>query len=94
MRPDPLIRAEDVAEHLTVSTDWVYRKARMGRIPSRRLDGLLRFSLEEVMAALETRPVQAATSTSAEPTSFTAAWDTLRGGQTASRNKKKTGSRG
>ena len=53
----PLVKAEVVAEHLGVCEATILRMARKGKIPARSIKNgtrvLWRFSLDEVMHALE-----------------------------------------
>ena len=51
----------DVAAYLKVSENWVYLQASKGRLPSRKLGGLVRFKPSEVRAfAEDAKPVSAA----------------------------------
>ena len=50
---DPLLRAEDVAERLGMTTDFIYRLAREGRIPHLRFGRSLRFRSEAITRWLE-----------------------------------------
>jgi excisionase family DNA binding protein len=45
---DPLMTARDVAAYFKVSKSWVYQHAASGRIPSRKIGGLLRFIPSEI----------------------------------------------
>ena len=46
----PLLTAEDVAERLGVSKDWVWAQARAGAIPHIRLGRYCRFRAEAIEA--------------------------------------------
>jgi excisionase family DNA binding protein len=46
----PLLTVHQVAELLNVSVHNVYRNARLGRIPSIRVGGLVRFDRDELLA--------------------------------------------
>ncbi|HMM49033.1 MAG TPA: helix-turn-helix domain-containing protein [Miltoncostaeaceae bacterium] len=46
---DELLTAQQVAELLQVKTNWVYREARLGRIPHVRLGRYQRFRRDAVM---------------------------------------------
>ena len=45
---DRLWNVDEVAQFLGASRSWVYQRAADGRIPSRRIVGLLRFDPEEI----------------------------------------------
>ncbi|OLE63341.1 MAG: hypothetical protein AUG04_05615 [Deltaproteobacteria bacterium 13_1_20CM_2_69_21] len=42
--------ARDVATFLKASRNWVYQQAELGKIPSVRIGGLLRFDPEKIKA--------------------------------------------
>ena len=51
-RPARLLEAEDVARMLGMTTDWVYREVRAGRLPHIRLGRYVRFRRESIDAWL------------------------------------------
>lgn len=51
-RPTKLLRPKEVAELLSVSLSTVKRMVRAGELPVRRVHGLPRFVLDEVIEAL------------------------------------------
>lgn len=53
--PARLLEAEDVAGMLGMTTDWVYREVRAGRLPHIRLGRYVRFRRESIDAWLEAR---------------------------------------
>lgn len=48
-----LLEAEDVADMLGMTTDWIYREVRAGRLPHIRLGRYVRFRRESIDAWLE-----------------------------------------
>lgn len=57
--PSGLVTVDEVAEYLSVSTDFVYELARQGQIPVVRIGRLVRFRLHEVEAVLAVPASQA-----------------------------------
>lgn len=53
--PARLLEAEDVADLLGMTTDWVYREVRAGRLPHIRLGRYVRFRRESIDAWLDAR---------------------------------------
>jgi excisionase family DNA binding protein len=53
--PARLLEAEDVAGLLGMTTDWVYREVRAGRLPHIRLGRYVRFRRESIDAWLDAR---------------------------------------
>jgi excisionase family DNA binding protein len=53
--PARLLEAEDVAGMLGMTTDWVYREVRAGRLPHIRLGRYVRFRRESIDAWLDAR---------------------------------------
>lgn len=45
---EPLLRADEAADILRVSTDWMYRAARRGLVPAVRMGGSVRFRPEDI----------------------------------------------
>lgn len=50
-----LLEAEDVARYMGMTTDWVYREVRAGRLPHIRLGRYVRFRRESIEAWLRSR---------------------------------------
>lgn len=46
--PSRLLEADDVARYIGMTTDWVYREVRAGRIPHIRLGRYVRFRRESI----------------------------------------------
>jgi excisionase family DNA binding protein len=53
--PSPLLEAADVARYIGMTTDWVYREVRAGRMPHIRLGRYVRFRRESIDAWLVAR---------------------------------------
>jgi excisionase family DNA binding protein len=53
--PPKLLEVEDVADMLGMTTDWIYREVRAGRLPHIRLGRYVRFRRESVDAWLDAR---------------------------------------
>ena len=51
--PARLLEAEDVAGLLGMTTDWIYREVRAGRLPHIRLGRYVRFRRESIDAWLD-----------------------------------------
>ena len=51
--PSRLLEAEDVADMLGMTTDWIYREVRAGRLPHIRLGRYVRFRRESIDAWLD-----------------------------------------
>jgi excisionase family DNA binding protein len=45
---EPLMTVRDVAAYVNASRSWVYQQASVGRIPCRKIGGLLRFIPSEI----------------------------------------------
>jgi excisionase family DNA binding protein len=54
--PTRLDGAEEVADFLGVSKDWVYERAAAGDLPSHRVGWFVKFNLAEVWAVVQTWP--------------------------------------
>ena len=54
--PAPLLTAEELADHLRVSTAHVWKLVQRGRIPTISLGRARRFELDRVLAALREEP--------------------------------------
>jgi excisionase family DNA binding protein len=54
-RASRLLEADDVANHLGMRIDWVFREDRAGRLPHIRLGRAVRFRRESIEAWLEAR---------------------------------------
>ena len=52
--PSRLLEADDVADILGMTTDWIYREVRAGRLPHIRLGRYVRFRQESIDAWLDT----------------------------------------
>jgi excisionase family DNA binding protein len=52
---DRLVTADEVADRLVMSTAWVLREARAGRIPHHRFGRAVRFRMVEIDAWLAER---------------------------------------
>ncbi|MFZ0378751.1 MAG: helix-turn-helix domain-containing protein [Solirubrobacteraceae bacterium] len=50
-----LLEADDVARYIGMTTDWIYREVRAGRMPHIRLGRYVRFRLESIDAWLAAR---------------------------------------
>ena len=48
MNPDPWVSVEDVARHLGVSKDTIYRWAEARRLPAHRVGRFWKFKLQEI----------------------------------------------
>ncbi len=55
---ETLLRASELAEHLSVTPETVRRWTRQGAIPFHRVGQSKRYSLTAVLAAIETRSPQ------------------------------------
>lgn len=55
-----ILTASEVAEALRVSVGWVYRQSRLGKLPSFRLGGALRFRRASIEALIERLESEAA----------------------------------
>lgn len=58
--PEQLLTVEQAAKVLNVSTTWLYRYAKAGKIPTTRLGGNLRFTgaqLHQIIASAESPAV-------------------------------------
>ena len=56
---DRLLEADDVARYIGMTTDWIYREVRAGRMPHIRLGRYVRFrreSIDDWLAARERGP--------------------------------------
>jgi excisionase family DNA binding protein len=53
--PGRLLEADDVARYIGMTTDWIYREVRAGRMPHIRLGGYVRFRRESIDAWLAAR---------------------------------------
>ena len=53
--PGRLLEAEDVADMLGMTTDWIYREVRADRLPHIRLGRYVRFRRESIDAWLDAR---------------------------------------
>ena len=53
--PSLLLEADDVARHIGMTADWVYREVRAGRMPHIRLGRYVRFRRESIDAWLVAR---------------------------------------
>ena len=53
--PGRLLEAEDVARYIGMTTDWIYREVRAGRLPHIRLGRYVRFRRESIDAWLAAR---------------------------------------
>ncbi len=53
--PSRLLEADDVAQYIGMTTDWIYREVRAGRMPHIRLGRYVRFRRESIDAWLSTR---------------------------------------
>ena len=51
--PEPFWKAKDVAEFLSVSEKWVYKRAAAGTLPNSRFGSNLRFDPAEIRAYAE-----------------------------------------
>ena len=45
---EPLMTVDDMATYVNASRSWVYQQAAAGRIPCRKIGGLLRFIPSEI----------------------------------------------
>lgn len=55
LAPSRLLEADDVARYIGMTTDWIYREVRAGRMPHIRLGRYVRFRLESIDAWLAAR---------------------------------------
>jgi excisionase family DNA binding protein len=53
--PGRLLEADDVARYIGMTTDWIYREVRAGRMPHIRLGRYVRFRRESIYAWLVSR---------------------------------------
>ena len=53
--PNRLLEADDVARYIGMTTDWIYREVRAGRMPHIRLGRYVRFRRESIDAWLVAR---------------------------------------
>jgi excisionase family DNA binding protein len=53
--PSRLLEADDVARYIGMTTDWIYREVRAGRMPHIRLGRYVRFRRESIDAWLAGR---------------------------------------
>lgn len=53
--PSRLLEADDVARYIGMTTDWIYREVRAGRMPHIRLGRYVRFRRESIDAWLAAR---------------------------------------
>jgi excisionase family DNA binding protein len=53
--PGRLLEADDVARYIGMTTDWIYREVRAGRMPHIRLGRYVRFRRESIDAWLAAR---------------------------------------
>jgi excisionase family DNA binding protein len=51
--PSRLLEADEVAQQLGMTTDWIYREVRAGRLPHIRLGRYVRFRRESIDAWLD-----------------------------------------
>ena len=67
---DKLLTAEEIAERLSLRTDWVWAQARAGRIPHIRLGRYRRFresAIEAWLCELEAKSVESSPATTPPP---------------------------
>ncbi len=53
--PGRLLEADDIARYIGMTTDWIYREVRAGRMPHIRLGRYVRFRRESIDAWLVAR---------------------------------------
>lgn len=53
--PSRLLEADDLARYIGMTTDWIYREVRAGRMPHIRLGRYVRFRRESIDAWLAAR---------------------------------------
>jgi excisionase family DNA binding protein len=61
LQPARLLEADEVARYIGMTTDWIYREVRAGRMPHIRLGRYVRFRLESIDAWLVARERGSAT---------------------------------